>query len=322
MVAGVVATRLHGQPADRCGRARRHEPRPGARGGRRRRLPRERADRRPRARRGQPRRRDPRGRRARTSSSRSGPVSKIPPLEGIADIPLWTNREATLARELPASLLVLGGGPTGCELAQVYARFEVPTTIVQSGPRLAPTDHPRNSEAIRAALLADGVTVRLGVRALRAHASAGPDGQHVVDLDDGSTAQGHVILVAVGREFPLGDLGLEHYGLDPAARLPFPRDGRLRIDDGLYVDRRPGWPGAPHPPGPLPGRARRADGAGRSGPAGLPRPAARDLHGSRRPPRSASPWARRSITATMRSSWSPTSRGPPRATRSRRASGT
>ncbi len=164
-----------------------------------------------------------------------GSSSKIPPIDGIADVPVWTNREATLARELPASLLVLGGGPTGCELAQVYARFGVPVTIVQSGPRLAPTDHPRNSAAFQATLLKDGVTVRLGVRALRAHASAGPDGQHVIDLDDGSTAQGHVLLLAVGREFPLAELGLEHYGLDPAARAPFPRDGRLRIDDGLYV---------------------------------------------------------------------------------------
>ena len=86
-----------------------------------------------------------------------GSNTKIPPIEGIEDIPPWTNREATLTRELPASLLVLGGGPTGCELAQVYVRFGVPTTVVQSGPRLAPTDHPRNSEAIAAALARDGV---------------------------------------------------------------------------------------------------------------------------------------------------------------------
>jgi pyruvate/2-oxoglutarate dehydrogenase complex dihydrolipoamide dehydrogenase (E3) component len=171
-----------------------------------------------------------------------GSGSKIPPLEGIADVPIWTNREATLVRELPPSLLVLGGGPTGCELAQVFARFDVPTTIVQSGPRLAPTDHPRNAEAIKAALVRDGVTVRLGVRALRAHAFAGPDRQHVIDLDDGTTAQGHVLLVAVGRDFPLADLGLEHYGLDPAAREPFPRDGRLRIEDGLYVVGDPAGP--------------------------------------------------------------------------------
>ena len=71
----------------------------------------------------------------------------MPPIDGHRRrSDLWTNEEATLARELPRSLLVLGGGPTGCELAQVYARFGVPTTIVQSGPRLAPTDHPRNSE--------------------------------------------------------------------------------------------------------------------------------------------------------------------------------
>ncbi len=164
-----------------------------------------------------------------------GSVSKVPPLEGIDEVPTWTNRDATLARELPASLLVLGGGPTGCELAQVYARFGVPTTIVQSGSRLAPTDHPRNSDAIRAALERDGVTVRLGVRALRAHARTGAGGAHVIDLDDGSTAQGHAVLLAVGRTFPVDDLGLEQYGVDTTGRSPFPRDGRLRIAEGLWI---------------------------------------------------------------------------------------
>jgi pyruvate/2-oxoglutarate dehydrogenase complex dihydrolipoamide dehydrogenase (E3) component len=164
-----------------------------------------------------------------------GSSSKVPPVEGIEAVPYWTNREATLARELPASLLVLGGGPTGCELAQVYARFGVPTTVVQSGPRLAPTDHPRNSETIAAALIADGVTVRLGVRAVRARAGAGAGGAHAIDLDDGTTAEGEAVLLAVGRVFPLEDLGLEHYGIDASGRAPFPRDGRLRIADGLWV---------------------------------------------------------------------------------------
>ena len=127
-----------------------------------------------------------------------GSSSKVPPLDGIEAVPYWTNRDATLARELPASLLILGGGPTGCELAQVYVRFGVPTTIVQSGPRLAPTDHPRNSEVIRAALERDGVRVRTGVRAVRAHAGARPGDAHVIDLDDGSTAEGHAVL-ARGR---------------------------------------------------------------------------------------------------------------------------
>ncbi|HYU49295.1 MAG TPA: NAD(P)/FAD-dependent oxidoreductase [Candidatus Limnocylindria bacterium] len=171
-----------------------------------------------------------------------GSTTKIPPIEGIAQIPYWTNREATLARELPESLLVLGGGPTGCELAQVYARFGVPTTVVQSGPRLMPTEHPRNSAAVLAALRKSGVTVRLGVRAQRARAGAGTGGAHVVDLDDGSTAEGHAVLLAVGRTFPLDDLGLEHYGLDTSGRAPFPHDGRLRVADGLFVIGDPAGP--------------------------------------------------------------------------------
>lgn len=164
-----------------------------------------------------------------------GSRSKIPPVEGLEGVRTWTNREATLARELPRSLLVLGGGPTGCELAQVYARFGVPTTVVQSGPRLVPTDHPRNATTIEAALGRDGVTIRTGVRAVRARAGAGTDGADVVELDDGSTAEGHAVLLAVGRTIPFDGLGLEHYGLEPAGRPGIPRDGRLRLAEGLWT---------------------------------------------------------------------------------------
>jgi pyruvate/2-oxoglutarate dehydrogenase complex dihydrolipoamide dehydrogenase (E3) component len=164
-----------------------------------------------------------------------GSDTKIPPIDGLRDARIWTNREATLARELPQSLLVLGGGPTGCELAQVYARFGVPTTIVQSGPRLLPNDHPRNAEAVAVGLRESGVDVRTGVRAVRARPGEGPNRSDLVELDNGTTAAGHAILVAAGRSFPLDDLGLEHYGIDATAREPFPRDGRLRVADGLFV---------------------------------------------------------------------------------------
>jgi pyruvate/2-oxoglutarate dehydrogenase complex dihydrolipoamide dehydrogenase (E3) component len=171
-----------------------------------------------------------------------GSSSKAPPVPGLDAIETWTNHQATLARELPKSLLVLGGGPTGCEMAQVYARFGVPTTVVQSGERLMPTDHPRNAAAVTEGLRASGVDVRLGARAVKARAGAGRDGAHVIDLEDGSTAEGHAILLAVGRAFPLADLGLEAYGIDAAAREPFPRDGRLRIADGLWVIGDPAGP--------------------------------------------------------------------------------
>ena len=171
-----------------------------------------------------------------------GSYAKVPLIPGLETIPVWTNREATLARELPKSLLVLGGGPTGCELAQAYARFGVPVTICQSGNRLMPTDHPRNSATVTAALEEDHVVVRVGARAIGARAGAGTDGAHVIDLSDGSTAEGHAILLAVGRDFPFDDLGLECYGMDTTGRTPFPRDGRLRIADGLWVIGDPAGP--------------------------------------------------------------------------------
>lgn len=171
-----------------------------------------------------------------------GSVTKVPPIEGIEGVRTWTNREATGARELPASLLVLGGGPTGVELAQVYARFGVPTVVVQSGARLIPTDHPRNSEAALRALRRDGVTVRLGVRAVRARPAAQPDEPDVIELDDGSTATGHAILLAVGRAFPLDELGLDRVGIDATSPTGLPHDGRLRIGPGLFLVGDPAGP--------------------------------------------------------------------------------
>jgi dihydrolipoamide dehydrogenase len=79
------------------------------------------------------------------------------------------------------------------------------------------------------------VTIRTGVRAQRARAGGGSDGAHVIDLDDGSTAEGHVILLAVGRTFELDRIGLEHYGLDASARDGVPHDGRLRVANGLWL---------------------------------------------------------------------------------------
>ncbi|MEA2520351.1 MAG: hypothetical protein QOF49_2431, partial [Chloroflexota bacterium] len=124
----------------------------------------------------------------------------------------------------------------------VYARFGVTVVIVQSGQRLMPTEHPRNSAVVAELLRRDGVDVRLGVRATAARAGAGTDGADVIDLDDGTTAEGDAILLAVGRSFPLDDLGLEHYGLDTSERTALPRDGRLRIADGLWLIGDPAGP--------------------------------------------------------------------------------
>ena len=164
-----------------------------------------------------------------------GSVSKVPALPGLTEANIWTNREATLARELPQSMVVLGGGPTGCEMAQVFARFGVPTTVVQSGPRILATDHPRNAASVTAGLEASGVVIRTNVRATAVRPGAGTGGADVLDLDDGSSVEGDVILMAVGRTYPVDEIGLEHYGIDAQGGRGYPRDGRLRIAEGLYM---------------------------------------------------------------------------------------
>ena len=103
-----------------------------------------------------------------------GSHSKVPAIEGLDGITPWTNREATSTRELPASLVILGAGPTGVELAQVFARYGVRTTLVASRARVNPTGHPRNSAALEAILRRDGVDVRTGVRAVRVRAAPAP----------------------------------------------------------------------------------------------------------------------------------------------------
>jgi pyruvate/2-oxoglutarate dehydrogenase complex dihydrolipoamide dehydrogenase (E3) component len=171
-----------------------------------------------------------------------GSNSTIPDgIDGLDQIRPWTNREATSARELPRSFVVLGAGPTGVEISQVFARYGVPTVLVSPHDRINPKDHPRSSAALDVALRDDGVDIRTGIRATRVRAHGGREGAHAVELSDGATVEGHEILLAVGRNYPLAGLGLETVGvsLDDGALHP---DDRLRIADGVYVAGDPAGP--------------------------------------------------------------------------------
>jgi pyruvate/2-oxoglutarate dehydrogenase complex dihydrolipoamide dehydrogenase (E3) component len=170
-----------------------------------------------------------------------GSISKVPELPGLAEIPYWTNREATSTRELPQSLLILGAGPTGVELSQVYARYGVPVTLVVPGPRILPRDHERSSDAIATSLRSDGVTIHTGARAVAAHPGAGSNGRHRFDLDDGSSVEGAAVLLAIGRTLPLDGLGLDTVGVDSSAGKLQP-DSQLRIAPGVFVAGDPAGP--------------------------------------------------------------------------------
>ena len=157
-----------------------------------------------------------------------GSHSRIPDLPGLEEIEPWTNRQGTSTRELPTSLVVLGAGPTGVELSQVFARYGVDVTLVHPRGRVNDKDHPRSSDLLAGALEADGVRIRLNVRAERIDARAGSDGAHVIHLSDGSTVEGHEILLAIGRDYPLDELNLSAIGVEPV-------DGRLDVDDRLRI---------------------------------------------------------------------------------------
>jgi pyruvate/2-oxoglutarate dehydrogenase complex dihydrolipoamide dehydrogenase (E3) component len=170
-----------------------------------------------------------------------GSAPKVPELPGLDEIPYWTNREATSTRQLPESLLILGAGPTGVELSQVYARYDVPVTLVVPGARILPRDHERSSAVVAAALKRDGVTIHTGARAVAGHAGAGRNGRHRFDLDDGTSVEGAAVLLAIGRTFPLAGLGLETVGVDISSGKLQP-DAQLRVAAGVFVAGDPAGP--------------------------------------------------------------------------------
>src|SRR5215468_8252914 len=97
----------------------------------------------------------------------TGTEPAIPPLDGLAGTPYWTNREIVQAERVPESLIVLGGGAIGAELAQVFARFGAAVTVVEALPRLVALEEPEASELLERIFKAEGITVRTGARADR-----------------------------------------------------------------------------------------------------------------------------------------------------------
>lgn len=167
-------------------------------------------------------RRSIRSRRHVVVASGSSPVT--PPIDGLGDAHLWTSDDATTAHEVPARLLVLGGGPVGCELSQVFARLGSTVTLVDVADRLLGLDDAEVADAIRDVLQGDGVDVRLGVEAR----SATVEGDAVsISFDDGDEIVVDRVLAAVGREPGVEGLGLETVGVDPDT---FSVDAHLRVE--------------------------------------------------------------------------------------------
>ncbi|HEY3183925.1 MAG TPA: NAD(P)/FAD-dependent oxidoreductase [Gaiellaceae bacterium] len=137
----------------------------------------------------------------------------VPPV--VNGLPYWTNKEATEATEVPETLLVLGGGPVGCELAQFFARLGSRVTLVQAADRLLPRVDAEAAALVEAGLREDGVDVRL-----RASVSA----------EDLSAYER--VLVATGRRANVD--GLEPLGL-AITRRGIEVDERMRAAENVWA---------------------------------------------------------------------------------------
>ena len=154
----------------------------------------------------------------------TGTEPAVPPIDGLADTPYWTNRDAVRLRELPSSLVVLGGGAIGCELAQAFSRFGVEVTVVEAGERILGPEEPEASAVVAAALEAEGITVKAGVGV----SAVAHDGAFSIGLADGSSIGAQALLVAAGRRTNLAGIGLDTVGLDPSVRT-IDVDERMRV---------------------------------------------------------------------------------------------
>lgn len=162
----------------------------------------------------------------------TGSRPRIPPIPGLATTPYWTNRDAVATKELPASMLVLGGGAIGVELAQVFARFGCAVTVIEGQERLLSQEEPEAGELAAKVLGADGVSVLTAARVREiSHDASG----FTVRLEGaGEALHAERLLVATGRRAELAALGVDTVGLDPTAAA-VSTDGQLRAAPGLWA---------------------------------------------------------------------------------------
>lgn len=162
----------------------------------------------------------------------TGSEAVIPPIVGLRNLSgVWTNREVTSMREVPGSIVILGGGAVGVEMAQALRRMGSEVAIVEGAPHLLAREPAQLGELLAEAFVAEGIDVRLGRHAT----SVGLEGgEYVVAMEDGDYLHGERLLVATGRTPRVAGLGLETVGI-VASPHGIQVDERMRAGDGIWA---------------------------------------------------------------------------------------
>lgn len=161
----------------------------------------------------------------------SGTRAWIPPVEGLATTPYWTNRDAIETEQVPASLVVLGGGAIGVELAQVFRRFGSEVTVIEAGPGLVGPEEPEAGVLLADVFRGEGIEVLTGasVESVRHRGD-----RFAVTVQGGAPLIADRLLVATGRRAELGGLNVASIGVDETARA-IPVDDHMRVEGAERV---------------------------------------------------------------------------------------
>lgn len=160
----------------------------------------------------------------------TGAEPAVPNLPGIENVGFYTSDTIWEIEELPGRLLVLGGGPIGCELSQAFARLGSRVTQVQKAPRLMPREDPEYSQMVLDQFLEEGIDVRLEHKAAEFDVQSGTKTLICNRKGEEVRIEFDVLLVAVGRKARLEGYGLEKLGIDISER------GTIEINEFLETN--------------------------------------------------------------------------------------
>ena len=162
----------------------------------------------------------------------AGSAPAIPEIAGLEDIDALTSESVWDLKELPARLVIIGGGNMGCELGQAFARLGSSVTIVEQGPRILPETDPDAVAVIQAALARDGVAVVANAHVEQVRG----DGTMTVTTPEGpADLRYDRVLIAAGRTPRTAGLGLSHVGVDTTA------GGYVQVDEHMRTSNTRIW---------------------------------------------------------------------------------
>ena len=160
----------------------------------------------------------------------TGTRPRIPDIDGLDGVDYWTNRGAVKTTEVPDSLIVVGGGPVGCEFAQMFSRFGSRVTVLEGQDHLLPREETEACSLLSEIFGAQGIDVRAEQAAVACAAEGGARHGVVVTLQSGATVSADRMLLATGRRADLAAIATSTVGISETEQW-VPVDDHLRVKD-------------------------------------------------------------------------------------------